>query len=160
MSRYLVENISSRTITITDVTTYGIELTPGKRIDLTKLASMNKIQTSRDLAHAVRLGYLRVLDRLGVDLPTTDLSVGYLDGTVVDISLDSLDSDGGSSVPSSSVFARDSDGRITSVTYASGRVITINRVGGFISTVVDSVVGTYTINRDLSGVITGITFSS
>ena len=66
----------------------------------------------------------------------------------------------GSIAPSSSTFIRGDDGSIEEVNYVNGRNILINRnLSGQVTSVVDNFKGTYTINRDINGVITGVSFS-
>lgn len=67
---------------------------------------------------------------------------------------------GGVILPSSFTLTRNGEGEITEINYTNGRNITINRSSSVITSVEDSSRGTFTINRDINGLITGVTFTS
>jgi len=57
-----VKNISSRPVTIKDITTYGVELRPGIKTDLLEYSTIDKIAKSTNLSTAIDLGLIVVID--------------------------------------------------------------------------------------------------
>lgn len=89
-TKFIVKNITSRPLTISDLTTYGITIAPGKKFDLASLADLSQIGRSKDVQAAIRSGYLKVFDQREREITDKTLATGYVGRTVVDTALDSI----------------------------------------------------------------------
>lgn len=161
---FWVRNRTKRDVTLGDLVNAVI---PARRsVDLLKVPGVtkDKINQSKSLALAEKQKLIAIEgNKTPVDGETSKLIVGSgsSSGQVGPQGPQGPQGETGEGVipPSTSVFTRDENGAISAVAFENGRTVIINRTLGQISSVVDSATGTYTMNRDIDGTLTGVSFS-
>ena len=98
MAKFVVKNVTKRPLTISDITTYGIEILPGKTFDLAKAASLSQIGKSQNLQDALKAKFIIVYDQKSRKIERQDLAEGYLGRSIVDEALEGGSGSGSAAV--------------------------------------------------------------
>lgn len=173
MAKFVVKNVTRRPLTISDITTYGIEILPGKTFDLAKAASLSQIGRSQNLQDALKAKFIIVYDQKSKKIERQDLAEGYLGRSVVDEVIYGSDVTSGTSgtvdlstakltdigdvdgaLNQSSTLVYDTTTSLWKTTWPLGG--TINRVGDAVSSIVYTSGKTVTFNRDGEGLISSV----
>lgn len=151
---YHVKNLTKKPITLGDLD--NVTIPSGQIVDLLSFPKVTKEKIKKSINLNTCYSLKKIAFISDEDLNASESSVGPMGPQGPQ---GEQGPPGNSSTPESSVFTRNINGAISLITYESGKTVTINRVGDNISTIVDSELGTYTINRDINGVVTGVSFA-